>query len=133
MSIQSTTKTILDMQRWLQEIERILSRSAGVREPGPSEITPGPWRWSRGVGNWELVGADQNRVLFRWDDQAGLDAGLVTGETLKAADAALIEAAPDLLAALDALVRACELPGDHCEVEQALPHAVAVLNRVRGA
>jgi len=40
--------------------------------------------------------------------------------------------APMLLAhrlalALEALVMACELPGDHCEVEQALPAARAAL------
>ena len=29
--------------------------------------------------------------------------------------------------ALDNLIAACELPGDHCEVEQALPHAKAAL------
>ena len=31
--------------------------------------------------------------------------------------------------ALDNLISACELPGDHCEVEQALPHAKAALRR----
>jgi hypothetical protein len=34
-----------------------------------------------------------------------------------------------LRAALDTLVMACELPGDHCEVEQALPGARALLAR----
>jgi len=29
--------------------------------------------------------------------------------------------------ALDNLIVACELPGDHCEVEQALPYAKAAL------
>jgi hypothetical protein len=33
--------------------------------------------------------------------------------------------------ALDNLISACELPGDHCEVEQALPHAKAALRRER--
>lgn len=32
-----------------------------------------------------------------------------------------------LRAALEALVMACELPGDHCEVEQTLPAARAAL------
>ena len=36
-----------------------------------------------------------------------------------------------LRAALDALVMACELPGDHCEVEQALPAARAALASAR--
>ena len=31
--------------------------------------------------------------------------------------------------ALDNLISACELPGDHCEVAQALPHAKAALRR----
>ena len=33
----------------------------------------------------------------------------------------------EMLGALDALVSACELPGDHCEVEQALPAAITVI------
>ena len=33
--------------------------------------------------------------------------------------------------ALDNLISACELPGDHCEVAQALPHAKAALRRER--
>ena len=33
--------------------------------------------------------------------------------------------------ALDNLISACELSGDHCEVEQALPHAKAALRRER--
>ena len=31
--------------------------------------------------------------------------------------------------ALDNLISACELPGDHCEIEQALPFAKAALRR----
>lgn len=36
-----------------------------------------------------------------------------------------------LVAALEGLVMACELPGDHCEVEQALPTARAALAAYR--
>lgn len=63
------------------------------------KATPGPWKWSRGVGEWELVGANADRVLFRWEDEAGLRNATVNGESLKPADAHLIAAAPDLLVA----------------------------------
>ena len=43
------------------------------------------------------------------------------------ADARLIAAAPYLMVALHNLVSACELPGEHCEIEQALPSAIAAL------
>ena len=38
-----------------------------------------------------------------------------------------------LVEALEGLVMACELPGDHCEVEQALPAARAALAAYREA
>ena len=38
----------------------------------------------------------------------------------------------EVLGALDALVSACELPGDHCEVEQALPAAITVIAKALG-
>jgi len=38
----------------------------------------------------------------------------------------------EMLGALDALVSACELPGDHCEVEQALPAAITVIAKALG-
>lgn len=37
----------------------------------------------------------------------------------------------EMLLALDTLVSACEMPGDHCEIEQALPRAIAALNRFK--
>lgn len=70
--------------------------------------TPGPWKWSQGIDDWELVGADANRVMFRWNDPSGLRCGLVAGAQLKEADANLIAAAPDLLEALTSAVTVLE-------------------------
>ena len=42
------------------------------------------------------------------------------------------DAETEVLGALDALVSACELPGDHCEVEQALPAAITVIAKALG-
>lgn len=47
--------------------------------------------------------------------------------------AAMLAAAPEVLSALDELVLALDLPGDHCEVEQAKRHAKATLAKARGA
>ena len=65
-----------------------------------STYTPGPWFWSQGVDDWELVGADANRVLFCWNDSTKWKSGLIVGENIKEADARLISAAPDLYAVL---------------------------------
>lgn len=72
----------------------------GPLEPIVGRHTPGPWKWSRGVGEWELVGANADRVLFRWEDASGLRNATVNGDSLKPADAYLIAAAPELLDAL---------------------------------
>ena len=48
------------------------------------------------------------------------------------ANASLIAAAPELVKALDELVMAIELPGNHCEVEQALRHAKSALAKAVG-
>lgn len=68
-----------------------------------STFTPGPWFWSRGVDDWELVGAGAERVLFCWSDKTKLKCGLVVGDNIKQADAALISAAPDMYAVLSEL------------------------------
>jgi hypothetical protein len=47
-------------------------------------------------------------------------------------DARLIAAAPELADALDNLVMALDLPGDHCEVENAKRQAKTALAKVRG-
>lgn len=49
----------------------------------------------------------------RWSDDPEVYALIVENERLRWA--------------LDNLIFACELPGNHCEVEQALPHAKAAL------
>lgn len=72
----------------------------GPLEPIVGRHTPGPWKWSRGVGEWELVGANADRVLFRLEDASGLRNATVNGDSLKPADAYLIAAAPELLDAL---------------------------------
>ena len=72
-------------------------------------------------GNWRVMAADENGSYtvadVHCDDQQ--------------ANATLFALAPDLLAALDDLVSACELPGDHCEIEQALPAAIKALDRAK--
>ena len=41
--------------------------------------------------------------------------------------------AQELLEALDSLHSACQLPGDHCEIEQAIPAAIAAIAKAKGA
>lgn len=69
--------------------------------------TPGPWRWAedRMNGGWAgLVGPDGQEVMFPAHRNEGDDgdAWFEPGESMSDADARLIEAAPDLLAALRA-------------------------------
>jgi len=73
-----------------------------------SAHTPGPWFWSRGVNDWELVGAGAERVLFCWSDKTKWKCGLVIGENIKQADARLISAAPDMYAVLRELAECSE-------------------------
>lgn len=67
---------------------------------GGRKWTPGPWRWSQGVDDWEIVGAGANRVLFCWNDGTKWKSGLIVGENIREADAKLIAAAPDMAEAL---------------------------------
>jgi hypothetical protein len=48
------------------------------------------------------------------------------------ANARLISAAPDLAEALDDILMALDLPGDHCELEPAKERARAVLRKAKG-
>ena len=96
--------------------------------------TPGPWFWSQGVNDWELVGADRNRVLFSgWDDATKLKCGLVIGDTLKEADARLIAAAPELAEALMAFVEYDDMADiGCCDVATMIAYADA-LEKARAA
>lgn len=68
--------------------------------------SPGPWHWSRSIDGWELVSSGYFRVLYRREDKAGLRCGIVIGDNLKEADAALIAAAPMLLESLKEMLNA---------------------------
>jgi hypothetical protein len=63
----------------------------------------------------------------------GVCVGPHVAETLAAEAAAKLATVAALVEALDGLVMACELPGDHCEREQALPAAHAALAAYREA
>ena len=97
---------------------------------------PPEWRHIRGrhwlknaAGElfWDIWDVDNGEWWERGrPDQSGI-AGCtyVAPVTYPATVAALVEA-------LEGLVMACELPGDHCEREQALPAARAALALYRG-
>lgn len=83
--------------------------------------TPGPWH----AASIRIYTADNREI--------GVATKADPKERYKANEnARLIAAAPELLEALDDLVLACELPGDHCEVEQALPAARAAIRKAVG-
>ena len=95
------------------------------------QYTPGPWK-SVGTLGPQSTTLRGPRVI---EDARGVRIAQVRGpfETDQSvADAQLIAAAPELLDALDTLVMACKLPGDHCEVEQALPAAIAAITKAIG-
>ena len=56
--------------------------------------TKGPWKWSQGEREWELVGERASRVLFRWGDSTGLGHATIRGESLNQATASLDASAP---------------------------------------
>ena len=82
--------------------------------------TPGPWFWSQGVDDWELVGAGANRVLFCWNDKTKWKSGLVVGENIKEADARLIAAAPDMYDALTECICGLEVGLDAAQIVSTL-------------
>jgi len=91
-------------------------------------FTPGPWKIFEGYGASRFSPAIVDSIP---DVDGKCVANLIchaanTNPDCKA-NAKLIAAAPDILNALDDLVRAHELPGEHNEVEQALRAAVALL------
>lgn len=102
-----------------------------------SAHTPGPWFWSQGVDNWELVGADANRVLFCWNDGTKWKSGLIIGQNIKEADASLIAATPDMYEALECLtlvvgLTAFKHEGQRAALQEAMDQACAALAKARG-
>jgi hypothetical protein len=89
-----------------------------------SNHTPGPWTARRMACQTDSHTYNSEVVTSEGGEYV---AGL-----LRKADAQLIAAASELLEALDSLVSACDLPGDHCEVEQALPRAIAAIKKAKG-
>lgn len=87
--------------------------------------TPGPWTAD--------IDSSHHRAVVR-NGMEPLAEMWMTGkpQAEREANARLIAAAPELLEALDSLVSACELPGDHCEIEQALPAATAAIEKALG-
>jgi len=90
-----------------------------------SKWTPGPWV----VSQWTPTRVDtaDGGISVAWNGGAERIARAEANARLIAEAAALRAENARLREALDALVMACELPGDHCEVEQALPSARAAL------
>jgi hypothetical protein len=104
--------------------------------------TPGPWRWVpepdtaslwRDYG--DLYSASSEVVLSIWDN--GFDGGVRVNSH---ADARLIEAAPELLEALEELVEACtghldrgQAPWRSNEDEKEVIKARAAIAKARGA
>lgn len=102
-----------------------------------SPHTPGPWSIPHFAGGDTFGGCECGYVYS--ESQQGMGAicqvffgGENEPREIAEANARLIAAAPDLLAALDALVTACEVPGENCEVEQALPAAIAAIATATG-
>jgi hypothetical protein len=96
-----------------------------------SNHTPGPWKQfgqsqDRYLAVIDSIPDRKDRVVANCICHVAL-----TNKDAKA-NAQLIAAAPELLEALDSLVSACDLPGDHCEVEQALPRAIAAIKKAKG-
>jgi hypothetical protein len=88
-----------------------------------SNHTPGPWTARRMACQTDS---------HTYNSEVVTTGGECVASLLRKADAQLIAAAPELLEALDSLVSACDLPGDHCEVEQALPRAIAAIKKAKG-
>lgn len=91
--------------------------------------TPGPWRAvkSRGLNAYEIRGADGAYLADTW----GVDVAIPGGVHPKAskANARLIAAAPDLLAALKELWAHTRVPA----TREDAPHVWAMLERVEAA
>lgn len=90
--------------------------------------TPGPW-----LARHRSPGASSKVAAMRvWTENWVKVASITdTGATTQA-NARLIQHAPEMADALEAFVMAADLPGDHCEVQQAAIVARALLARIRG-
>ncbi len=94
-----------------------------------SKYTKGPWfvsgvRFRMNGSEWVSVNR-YNEAKKQDDNIACIGYDPRTGDGQ--ADAHLIAAAPELLEALDNVVAAADLPGDHCEMEQAVRVARTIL------
>lgn len=94
-----------------------------------TRYTSGPWRCRATSRTIEIYPLDEAglhptlAVVQKWARE---------GVNVSYANAQIIAAAPELLDMLDNLVMACELPGDHDEVDNILPRAIALLERISG-
>jgi hypothetical protein len=82
-----------------------------------SAFTPGPWKWDD-----DCVWENYDRMEHApWLCNANLDTSILTGEIhcRSKADAALIAASPDLLAALKAIVKSLADHDDEGMIEHA--------------
>ena len=91
-----------------------------------SKHTPGPWTVQLAQITPTSKATKFEVVTDEWDVVAGR-VGI-----RKESDAILIASAPDLLDALDNLLSACQLPGDHCEMEQAIAAGIAAIAKAKG-
>ena len=100
-----------------------------------SKYTPGPWSVADLPHAVVVQTESPSKSKYgasRYAAIGGFDRGNPEQLAEALANARLIAASPELLDALDALLSACELPGDHCEIEQALPKARAAIAKATG-
>lgn len=94
-----------------------------------SKHTPGPWRWGDNHRGLYGQGEGRQREVLTFEPYEGMWLSYTDHQD---ANARLIAAAPTLLDSLESLVMAIELPGEHCEVEQAIREARAALQAAKG-
>lgn len=87
--------------------------------------TNGPWTKSK--VNPKVVNGNDDYYEIIWSQDGELISDGVYGKT----NAQLISAAPDMAEALDDIIMAFELPGNHCEMEQAIERAKKALSKAK--